>query len=69
MPQPEASRTAATAVELADRLDLQLSTIRFHLKELIRAALSEVVQNAPHRRGRPQLSYRAFHQAPDRSQP
>ncbi len=56
---------APTAVELAGRLGLQLSTVRFHLKELVRAALIEAVQNASHRRGRPQLRYRAFHQAPE----
>ncbi|MBG0741566.1 helix-turn-helix domain-containing protein [Paeniglutamicibacter antarcticus] len=56
---------ALTAVELAGRLGLQLSTVRFHLKELVRAALIEAVRDAAHRRGRPQLRYRAFHRAPD----
>ncbi|WP_434613333.1 helix-turn-helix transcriptional regulator [Arthrobacter sp. A5] len=54
-----------TAAELAERSGLQLSTVRFHLKTLVHAALIEPVRDFPNGPGRPQLRYRAFHREPD----
>lgn len=58
-----AIRSAAeppTAADLVQVSGLQLSSVRFHLNELVRAALIEPIRDAPAGPGRPRMRYAAF---------
>lgn len=49
-----------TAADLVKVSGLQLSSVRFHLNELVRAGLVEPVRDAPAGPGRPRIRYAAF---------
>lgn len=55
----QASTTAPTAHDLANRLGLHVTTVRFHLDQLEDVALVARQPGAGHRRGRPSIRYRA----------
>lgn len=57
----QASTTAPTAHDLANRLGLHVTTVRFHLDQLEDVALVARQPGAGHRRGRPSIRYRATH--------
>ncbi len=49
-----------TAADLVKASGLQMSSVRFHLNELVRAGLVEPVRDAPVGPGRPRIRYAAF---------
>jgi predicted ArsR family transcriptional regulator len=63
----EASPSPLVANELAGRLDLHVTTVRFHLQQLERVGLVERQTGQEHRRGRPSVLYRATRSDPEQA--